>query len=187
METPQALVGQRLDEAARTDFFQWFKLEPTSRPDVHTTCFQPSGPSFHELVAVIARTDAEDRITAISLVIARSFVEDPKQGMFAADIGKSFLAAALCPHDRAHMQHLIDTIGYGGQYARPMLVGPRAGPELQIERGSAPYQVWLGRNTHCRRPFDAVLLRLENLEISGVPSLRISVASYADSAGQPSP
>lgn len=187
METSQALVGLRLEEAARTGFFQWFQLEPTSRPDCQATCFKPSGPSFRELVTVTARTGDQDRIAAIDLVIARSFIEDPQRGMFAADIGKSFLAAALSPPDRPHMQHLIDTIGYGGQYARPILTGRRALQGLEIERQSAPYQVWLGRNAHWRRPFDTVLLQLENLEVAGVPSLRISVSSDADTAAQLSP
>jgi hypothetical protein len=55
---------------------------------------------------------------------------------------------------------------------------------LEILRDSAPYQVWLGSNSHWRRPFDAVLLRLENIEIEGVPSLRIVVSSYAGPASQ---
>jgi hypothetical protein len=177
----------RLDEAMRTDFFQWFHLEPAARPDGRTTSFRPSGPSFRELATVTARTDDANGIVAIELVLARSFIEDPRQGMFAADIAKSFLSAALAAPDRDHMQHLIDTIGHGGRFARPILsAAPRDAGKLQIERDSAPYQVWLGRNRQWRRPFDTVLLRLENTD-GPVPSLRIAVGANTDSAGQASP
>lgn len=174
----------RLDEVTRTGFFQWFHLEPAGHPDARTTAFKPSGPEFRELVTVTARTDDTDVVVAIELAIARSFIEDPRQGMFAADIAKSFLAAALAAPDREHMQHLIDTIGYGGTYARPILTAAPRGRELQIERASAPYLVWLGENPRWRRPFDAVLLRLENMADGPAPSLRISVTANAAVAGQ---
>jgi hypothetical protein len=107
--------------------------------------------------------------------------------MFAADIAKSFLDAALAAPERAHMQHLIDTIAYGGAYARPILAAARHGAELQIERLSAPYQVWLGRNPRWRRPFDSVLLRLENIENGAARTLRIVVGPHADTEDQPAP
>ena len=184
---PTGLVGMRLDEATRTDFFHWFQLEPVGQLEAGTISFKPSGSSFRDLVTVALRTD-NNRVAAIALVIARSFVEDPQQGMFAADIAKSFLMAALAPPDRAHMQHLIDTIAYGGAYARPILaVAPKGGREPEIVRGSAPYQVWLGRNSHWRRPFDTVLLTLENLEDAHGSVIRIAVSAYADARPQPSP
>jgi hypothetical protein len=179
-----ALVGMRLDEVTHTGFFQWFHLEPAGQLDAHTTSFKPSGPDFHELVTVTARTDDAGGVVAIELAIARSFIEDPRQGMFAADIAKSFLAVALAAPDREHMQHLIDTIGYGGTYARPILTAASRARELQIERASAPYLVWLGQNPRWRRPFDTVLLRLENVVDGPAPSLRISVTANAAVAGQ---
>jgi hypothetical protein len=176
-----------LGEALRTDFFQWFHLAPAERPDSHTTWFKPSGASFRELVTVTIGTDDTSRIAIVELMLARSFIEDPQQGMFAADIAKSFLGAALAASERAHMQHLIDTIAYGGTYARPILAAATRGQALQIERDSAPYQVWLGRNPRWRRPFETVLLRLENVENGPAPSLKISVSASANSAGQPPP
>ncbi|HXP73774.1 MAG TPA: hypothetical protein VN823_06480 [Stellaceae bacterium] len=184
----QPLVGMRLDQAGRTAFFLWFNLEPVARRDARTTAFKPSGPSFRELVTVTVRTDDADRIAAIELSIARSFIEDPRQGMFAADIAKSFLGAALAAPDRAHMQHLIDTIAYGGTYAKPILAAePRGGPAPQIERDSAPYLVWLGRNPYWRRPFDTVLLELENAETERGGALRLAVSAYGAPEDQPSP
>ena len=83
------------------------------------------------------------------------------------------------------MQHLIDTIAYGGAYARPILAAAPRDQELQIERDSAPYLVWLGRNSRWRRPFDTVLLRLENVEEGPSPSLRISVSASAATGQSP--
>ena len=184
----QPFVGMRLDQAARTAFFLWFNLEPVARPDARTTVYKPSGPSFRDLVTVTTRTDSADRIASIELSIARAFIEDPRKGMFAADIAKSFLGAALAAPDRIHVQHLIDTIAHGGTYATPILAaGPRGEPAPQIERDSAPYLIWLGRNSRWKRPFDTVLLELENRDGENGGSLRLAVSTSGTHAGQASP
>jgi hypothetical protein len=108
---PTGFIGMTVDEARQSHFFQWFNLEAVTVPDTALRVFKPSGEKFHDLVTVNARVDAAGRIAMIELVVARSFIEDSREGMFAADIAKSFLEAALAPADRAHMQHL-DTIAY---------------------------------------------------------------------------
>ena len=74
------------------------------------------------------------------------------------------------------MQHLIDTIAYGGRYARPIITAAAADrPQPRIERESAPYLVWRGENDYWQRPFNAVRLVLENVTSGGGAALRILV------------
>jgi hypothetical protein len=170
-------VGMTLDEARKAHFFQWFNLEPAGSSD-GAAVFKPSGPNFRDLVTVTARTDADERIRMIDLVVARSFIENPREGMFAADIAKSFLEAALGPEDRVSMQHLIDTIAYGGSYAVPILAASapgRATPE--IVRNSAPYLVWLDKNSHWRRPSGTALLEVQNVMAGGTKAVRLAVSA----------
>jgi hypothetical protein len=171
-------IGMNLDEVRQTHFFQWFNLELAVAPDAARKVFKPSGAKFHDLVTVSAQIDASQRIAMIELVVARSFIEDPREGMFAADIAKSFLEAALAPEDRAHIKHLIDTIAYGGSYAVPILAARASdGPAPETARDSAPYLVWLDKNSHWRRPFDAVLLEVQNVMTDGTKSVRLAVSA----------
>jgi len=175
-QPPAGFIGMTLGEARRMHFFQWFNLEPTTVPGAALEVFKPSGEKFHDLVTVTAQVDAAERIAMIELVVARIFIEDPREGIFAADMAKSFLEAALAPEDRAHMQHLVDTIAYGGSYAVPILAARASDhPAPEISRNSAPYLVWLDKNSHWQRPFDAVLLEVQNIVIGGIKAVRLAV------------
>jgi hypothetical protein len=175
--TPIGFIGMSLDEAAKTHFFQWFSFAAAAPPVAETTVFKPDGSKFHDLATLSVTVGANGRIALIDLAITRSFIEDPREGMFAADLGKSFLEAALPPDDQAAMQHLIDTIGYGGTYERPVITGAPGAANLQIVRDSAPYLVWLDGNEYWHRPVGAVSLRLENARLDGAAVLRITVGA----------
>jgi hypothetical protein len=58
-------------------------------------CFRPSGAAFHDLVALEALTGADEALRELRLLLARSFIDDPRNGAFALDITKSFLSSAL--------------------------------------------------------------------------------------------
>jgi hypothetical protein len=179
---PLGFIGMSLDNATKTELFQWFHFAPVASPTAGVAVFKPSGEKFHDLATLSAAIGGDGRITAIDLAIARSFIDDPRDGIFAADLGKSFLAAALPPDDRTAMQHLIDTIGYGGNFGRTVITGTPGPANLQIVRDSAPYLVWLDRNEYWQRPVGAVSLRLENVQLDGTAVLRITVgAKTADS------
>lgn len=111
------LVGAGLAEAEKTsDFFTFFHLTPTGPADARgVTAFRPSGPDFQALVLVTTTTDKAGRITAISLTIRRSFIDDPANGVFARDIAKSFLGDASQPADAASLKPLIDAIQSGSR------------------------------------------------------------------------
>ena len=59
------------------------------------TAFKPSGEKFHPLVTVKVTTDGAGRILALEMALARSFIDSPRDGIYARDIAKSFLQAGL--------------------------------------------------------------------------------------------
>jgi len=174
---PLGFIGMSLDDATKTELFQWFHFAPVASPAAGAAVFKPSGEKFHDLATLSAAVGADGRITAIDLAIARGFIDDPRDGIFAADLGKSFLAAALPPDDKTAMQHLIDTIGYGGNFGQQVITRAPGPVNLQIVRDSAPYLVWLDRNEYWQRPVGAVSLRLENVQLDDTAVLRITVGA----------
>lgn len=181
--TPTCLLGKTLADATATHFFTWFNLEVSEPPRGATTRFRPNGDKFRDLVEVEAHVDGGGRIDRIDVVLRRSFIEDRRDGMFAADIAKSFLQAALPPEHLRPMQHLVDTIAYGGKYDVPILAAATGGRPPEIRRDSAPYGVWLGWNSHWRRPDEDVALHLENFSDQAGPAVRIGVAAKGSAAG----
>ena len=174
MPPASLLLGATLDAAAATDFFQWFHLERQPGATNGQVEFRPSGAAFRDLVAVTIHQDARCIIAGAEIRIARSFIDDPDQGMNAADIAASFLTAALPPRDLAGMQHLVDTLRHHDRYARPR-IAVAGQPPPEVHPDSAPYLVWLGRNPHWTRPESATAL---NLEDSG-SGVRIAVGQAA--------
>jgi hypothetical protein len=82
--------GATLEEAKGTHFFTWFHLEQTALG----VCFQPSGEKFHDLVKLTVNTLPNGEIRAMTLAVKRSFI-DGRDSIFARDIAKSFLEAAV--------------------------------------------------------------------------------------------
>lgn len=175
MPPASLLLGATLDAVAGTDFFRWFHLERQPGGTHDRVEYRPSGAAFRDLVAVTIHQDARGTVAAAEIRIARSFIDDPDQGMNAADFAASFLTAALPARELAGMQHLVDTLRHHWRYARPRIVGAGR-PQPEIHPDSAPYLVWLGRNPHWTRPEAATALRLEETG-SGV---RIAVGQAAD-------
>src|SRR5580658_3992168 len=94
--------GNTLDNAKKTDFFQFFHLEQTGESavkDGKIIVFQPSGEKFHDLVRVYMTVDSKALIQGVELELSRSSVDSPSDGIYARDIAKSFLQAAVDPQD----------------------------------------------------------------------------------------
>jgi hypothetical protein len=90
-------LGQTLQTAAQTEFFGWFNLEPTERriePPGAVVRYRPSGSSFRGLCSLDATISPADELVRLELSLDRSFVDGP-DGLFAQDLVKSFLLAAL--------------------------------------------------------------------------------------------
>lgn len=105
--TPESgLIGSNLAEARKNcDLFTFFHFEPTgtSTPSngMQVTSFKPSGGTFRALVTLHIQTDFAGIIHAANLEVLHSFIDSPPNGIYAADLVKSFLldGAATSPGD----------------------------------------------------------------------------------------
>jgi hypothetical protein len=171
-------LGERLDQVKETGFFRWFHLEQTDQTRAGAQAvvtFKPSGEKFHPLVTLNVVTDGQDRLQGLELVLARTFVDDPRDGVFARDIAKSFLLAAFADCGDQGLNDLISEIQY------PLFHGPGVigrTPPADIKLPKAPtrcYQVYLGRQTACTLDLADHSLRLENRRVGETPSLMIEI------------
>jgi len=161
------LLGQHLNQARDTWFFQWFHLQrQTARRngDVGLIRFAPQGGAFRNQVALDLAVDARGAISSMTLGLERKFVDDPDDGPYARDIAQAFLRAALPPADAVAARALADEIA--------TLVTPpdaEAGP-------SEAYAVYLGHAAeHTLESDDGAQVALANLGINRVDWLLISV------------
>jgi len=89
-----------LESERGSEFFTWFHLAPVGTPIAvdgsqawHS--FRPTGSAFQALVEVDVLSEADGKIEGASLGLDRSFIDDPRNGVFARDIAKSFMAWAV--------------------------------------------------------------------------------------------
>jgi hypothetical protein len=129
------MIGADLNKVQRTrDFFIFFHLVPTGPANAQgVTTFRPSGERFHDLVWLSVTTDRDARITAMTLMIRRSFIDDPKNGIFARDIVKSFIRDAPPKADANQLEALAHDIQPGGNNPSsspdyPVFTGAQQGP-----------------------------------------------------------
>ena len=109
VEPPFGAFGDQLNVATATHFFRWFQLAPVyEKPTSHRTKrYRPSGPAFHNLVSFEIGMDTEERIARMTLELDRSFIDDARNGAFAADIASSLLENATGSRDRPQVGALI--------------------------------------------------------------------------------
>ncbi len=91
-----SLIGAKLaDVQANCNLFSFFQFEPIGEPKpsngMQVTSYKPNGPSFRQLVTLHIQTDSANTIRAMNLEIAQSFISSPQNGVYAADLAKSYL------------------------------------------------------------------------------------------------
>jgi hypothetical protein len=99
------LLGAKLSVAqTRADFFCFFNFSPIGTeklPDgTKVVSFKPTGDAFRALVTLRVTTDDQGIIKKLDLAVARSFIDDPKKCVYAADLVKSFLTDAAATTER---------------------------------------------------------------------------------------
>lgn len=152
MAIPQAepfgSFGSTIEQAQKTDFFQFFHLEQTGKSkqgDATIITFQPSGEKFHELVRVNMTLSGKEGLIAAELVLRRSFVESGSDGIFARDIAKSFLNAGVNPKDQDRIAGLTSEIDQLVGTQSAVLVSPNAVKPAPSGPPSDGYLVYLGQ------------------------------------------
>ncbi len=89
------LIGAHLPVVEKSsDFFTFFNFARVPGDSSPTMiAFKPTGEAFRALVTLDVTTDDQGIIESLRLEIARSFIDDPKKCIYAADLAKSYLAS----------------------------------------------------------------------------------------------
>jgi hypothetical protein len=175
-DNTSGLLGTDLAFArTHSDYFQFFNLEPTGSAQSSAagtiTSFKPTGSDFRQLVTVYVATDSKQLISGLRVVIARSFIDDPKNGIFARDLIKSSLLAAVNSSDAASFQDLAGEILYRDS-TRTVLTRNEA---RLSPTPSAAYLVVTGANPNWETRLPSSKIRLSNQTEENRPSLVIAI------------
>jgi hypothetical protein len=162
----QPLLGMKIDQAKKTDFFTFFCLEQkasekTSADGVMLT-FKPGSAKFARLVTVRVTLDVEQTIRGMELELSRSFIDHSFDGVFARDIAKSMLIDTLPKADAAKVRDLINEIAHGKMPGREtVIISGRRPPKLP-EQPTEGYQTFLGKRETFSRELVKTHLEMHN-------------------------
>jgi len=147
----KSLLGSGLAEVREeSDFFRFFHFEP-AEPEhgsggAAVTLFKPSGPAFRAWVTLAVSVGVKDaRIEGLDLSIARRFIDDAQNGIFAADLAQSFLLNALPPVDRPGVESLAHEIMDQARTTRPVITGDASFLSRPAPAPSPSYLTYLGQ------------------------------------------
>jgi hypothetical protein len=143
------LIGSKLSVVQNSDdFFVFFNFAPTGEeklPDgTQVTSFKPTGDAFKALVTLRVTTDDRGVIRKLQLAVARSFIDDPKRCIYAANLVKSFLVNAGAASAGDDVGSLAAEIN-ARSIARSTITMLTAQPPPQVSgTPSAAYQTYAG-------------------------------------------
>ena len=169
------LRWRRIEEAKQTDFFRWFSLAEAGSAEggVGTTVitFRPEGDKFRDLVKLDVSLDGGGIISALRLTLAKSFVDDHGDGVFARDIAKSFIRDALPDEDEGAARGLADEIEYRNDF--PVL--SRALRPRLPDAPSEGFLTFVGRGQLYEQGLSRSCLRIEQVQDDGRAAVAITV------------
>ena len=161
----------------RSDLFVFFHLEETGATmndaGERVAAFKPSGPNFRPLVTLSVAVDKAGAISQVELLLARSFIDDETNGIFARDIAKSLLRDSVAGPGGSGAISLADEIEFHRGTDRPVL---SAQPSPKLPDAPSPgYLVFLGKQKAFEQALSGGRLRLGNRMEGGVDVLAITV------------
>jgi hypothetical protein len=168
------LIGQPLATAKTNELFTFFNLAQTGSGPCgagQQLEFRPTGAQFHALAAVEAVTDAHGDVAAMALILDRGFVNDPVNGIFAADIAKSFIGDVSSPQTPPPFSNLAKEIQAGAASRGMVISNTAAGATAPPGPPSAAYQVFLGQKPSAILTPNGEALGLANEQQGGKPVL----------------
>ena len=178
------LIGAKLAIMEKKhDLFTVFHLARLSReaqPDHRIlVTFKPTGEAFRQLVSLVVTTDENGVIERVRLEVARSFIDDAQQGVFAADLVTSFLASVRDAAATDSIMALANEI-----HARSMINPGRmvltAQPTPAVpKRPSAAYQTYAGTGPAqtLSNQSGSEQATLQNEDMDGVSKLELTLSS----------
>src|SRR5262245_39371484 len=173
-------LGMTFAGLQKADLFTWFHLEQVSvTPDAQgqsIIVLKPGGEKFRALVTVNVTVSPNDHVLATELILARSFVDHPTEGIFARDIAKSFLHTMVPQEDHGVTSDLANEIEYQYPENLEVFVLTAKRPEIALPAvPTAGYQTFLGQQQAFTQSLSRCTLELENLQREGTKWLRISI------------
>jgi hypothetical protein len=172
-------LGDRLDEATKRDLFTFFHLEQATTVDTSAggkaVTFRPTAPKFHDALAVTATVDQTGRLLDAQLKLDRDMIEskDLTSRASAADIAKSFLAAATADDDAAYVTFLVNEIS--NVMMKDALVAGSARSLPLPPQPTSGFLTFLGQQKQLDQRLTRSLLRMQNVDDNGKPVLVVSV------------
>jgi hypothetical protein len=95
----KGLIGSKLAKVETSNdlftFFHLARVAEEKRDGKMEVVFNPTGEAFRKLVTLRISTDERGIIQQMTLSVARSFVDDRRQGVYAADLVQTFLIRAV--------------------------------------------------------------------------------------------
>lgn len=122
-----SVYGKQLSKAYSDDFFQFFRFRVVgvsiTKDGFMEIIFKPPkrNPSRTSVKLKVVLTK-EGAIKRMDLGLARSFINDSKQGMFARDVAKSFIQAGVHKDDYDKVRPLVNEIFFR-QKLTPIVIG----------------------------------------------------------------
>ena len=173
-------LNQPLAEVQKSGFFTWFHLGETRRETesngTQKIVFQPTGEKFHDLAIVTVTINSQSLIQRIELVLKRSFVSSPGNGIFAADIAKSFVLSAPPESDTEKVSMLANEIQYRARSSQTMIVGPSYKAPNLPDPPTRAYQTYAGQRASDSKKLNHSMFEIDNEQPPGGDHLRMSFA-----------
>jgi hypothetical protein len=172
------LLGADLNRARlQADYFRFFNLEPIGPVQAlengeQLLAFKPSGAAFRDLVTIYVQTDPQGLISMLRVVIARSFLDDPRNGVYARDLVKSSLLDCLNETDAGNLKELADEIQF--RDVKGTLLIRSEVPTLPATP-SAAYLVVNGTTSAWETTFSSSKIKLTNETEENRPALVIEI------------
>jgi hypothetical protein len=172
------LLGADLNRArSQADYFRFFNLEQIGESQhlqngEQLLAFKPSGAAFRDLVTIYVQTDPKGLISILRVVIARSFIDDSRNGVYARDLIKSSLLDGVNQSDAGSLKELADEIQFRN-VKRTVLVGSEL-PSLPATP-SAAYLVVNGTSSTWETTFSSSHIKLTNDTAENRPALVIEI------------
>lgn len=173
------LFGDTRQAAELSGFFRWFNLEAAGEqsptPTRRAAYYRPEGPAFRALTELLLTMDESDRLSGLELRLARRFIDDPRNGLFARDIAKSLLRDGLGGENAVLLADLSNEIEFPRDLSGPMFTARTEAVALPPEP-TPGYLVFLGRRGRYEERLNGKTLIMENYVREGTPWLRMVLA-----------
>ena len=110
-----SIYGLDIRQAFSKDLFSFFRFRlsgvSVTKDGFTQLQFRPPKASpFRSFVKIFVTLDESGKIRRMRMLLSRKFIDDKRQGMFARDVAKSFVQAAVPPEDSDAARSLVNEI-----------------------------------------------------------------------------